>query len=55
MLSQAIVSDPKDKSDHDRLEQSALQQFQQAKQQRFQPVEKFVSPRILAVWNQAGM
>ena len=55
MLSQAIVYDPKDKSDHDRLEQSALQQFQQAKQERFKPIEKFVSPKILSVWNQPGM
>jgi hypothetical protein len=55
MLSQALVSDPKNKDDHDRLQQNALQQFQQAKQERFRPVEKYVSPKILAVWNQSGM
>jgi hypothetical protein len=55
MLSQALVSDPKSKDDHDRLQQNALQQFQQAKQERFKPAEKYVSPRILAVWNQSGM
>jgi hypothetical protein len=55
MLSQAFVSDPKNKDDHDRLEQNALQQFQQAKQERFKPAEKYVSPKILAVWNQSGM
>jgi hypothetical protein len=55
MLSQAIVSNPKNREDHDRLEQNALQQFQQAKKERFKPVEKFVSPKILAVWNQPGL
>ncbi|HTZ90219.1 MAG TPA: hypothetical protein VMA71_07755 [Alloacidobacterium sp.] len=55
MLSQAILTSPKSKQDRDRLQQGALQQFQQAKQQRFKPLEKYVSPKILAVWNQAGM
>ena len=54
MLSEAILSDPKS-GNHDRLRQDALQQFQQAKQQGFKPVEKYVSPKILAVWNQPGM
>jgi len=55
MLSQAILSSPKSKQERDRLQQDALEQFQRAKQERFKPVEKYVSPKILAVWNQAGM
>ncbi len=55
MLSQAIVANPKNREEHDRLQQSAEQQFQQAKQERFKPVAKYVSPKILAVWNQPGM
>jgi hypothetical protein len=55
MLAQAFVSDPKSKDDQDRLQQSALQQFQQAKQVRYRPAEKYISPKILAIWNQPGM
>lgn len=55
MLSQAIVSSPKSTQERDRLQQSAMQQFQQAKQERFKPIEKYVSPKILAVWNQPGL
>lgn len=55
ILSQAILSDPKSTEEHNRLQQNAIQQFQQAKQQGFKPLEKFVSPKILAVWNQPGM
>ncbi len=55
MLSQAIVSSPKSIQERDRLQRSAVQQFQQAKQERFKPIEKYVSPKILAVWNQPGM
>jgi hypothetical protein len=55
MLSQAIVSSPKSIQERDRLQKSAALQFQQAKQERFKPIEKYVSPRILAVWNQPGM
>lgn len=55
ILSQAILSSPKSREEHDRLQQNAMEQFQQAKQQGFKPLEKFVSPKILAVWNQPGM
>lgn len=55
MISQAFVADPKKPDNSDRLRQSALQQFQQAKQEKYKPVEKYVSPKVLAVWNQAGM
>jgi hypothetical protein len=55
ILSQAILSSPKSREEHDRLQQNAVQQFQQAKQERFKPIEKYVSPKILAVWNQPGM
>lgn len=54
-ISQAFLSDPKDKKEYDKLQQSALEAFRQAKQANFKPVEKFVSPKILAVWTQAGM
>jgi hypothetical protein len=55
ILSQAILSSPKSIQERDHLQHDALEQFQQAKQEHFRPVEKFVSPKILAVWNQAGM
>jgi tetratricopeptide (TPR) repeat protein len=54
MLSEAIVADPKSAATSNRLRQDALQQFQQAKQEKFKPVEKYVSPKVLAVWNQTG-
>jgi len=55
ILSQAVLSSPKEKKEYDRLNQAALENFQKAKQEKFKPVEKYVSPRILAVWAQAGM
>ncbi|HVW78737.1 MAG TPA: tetratricopeptide repeat protein [Alloacidobacterium sp.] len=55
LLSQAIVSDPKNKDDQNHLQQTAMQQFQEAKQANFKPAQKYVSPKILAVWNQPGM
>jgi tetratricopeptide (TPR) repeat protein len=53
-MTQAFLSDPKNKAHHDSLQQSAVQEFQLAKQEHFKPVEKYVSPKILAVWNQSG-
>jgi hypothetical protein len=53
MLSQAILTNPQNKDDSDRLRKSAMQQFHQAKQQNFKPVQKYVSPKILAVWGQS--
>jgi hypothetical protein len=53
MLSQAILTSPQDKEDSDRLRKSAMQQFQQAKQQNFKPAQKYVSPKILAAWGQS--
>jgi hypothetical protein len=55
MLSQAFLSNSKSKEEYNRLQQGALDNFRLAKQEKFKPVEKYVSPRILAVWNQAGM
>lgn len=55
MISQAILSSPKSREERDRLEKDAMQQFQQARQERYKPVEKYVSPKVLAAWNQAGM
>jgi len=55
MLSQAVLASPKSKEEYSRLQQGALDNFRLAKQEKFKPVEKYVSPRILAVWNQAGM
>lgn len=53
-MTQAFLSDPRNKANHDSLQRSAVQEFQLAKQEHFKPVEKYVSPKILAVWNQSG-
>ena len=55
MLARAILASPKSKEEYDRFQQAAMENFQKAKQEKFKPVEKYVSPKILAVWAQAGM
>jgi len=53
-MAQAFLSDPQNKARRDDLQRSAVQEFQLAKQEHFKPIEKYVSPKILAVWNQSG-
>ncbi len=53
-MTQAFLSDPQNKTNRDSLQRNAVQEFQLAKQEHFKPIEKYVSPRILAVWNQSG-
>lgn len=55
MISQALFADPKNKDENSQLQQGAMKEFQQAKQAKFKPVEKAVSPKVLAVWNQNGL
>ncbi len=55
MLARAILAGPKNKDEYTRFHQSAMENFEKAKQEKFKPVEKYVSPKILAVWAQAGM
>ena len=50
LLSQAILADPHDGAHMRSLLENADQQFQMARQENYVPVEKLVSPRILAEW-----
>jgi hypothetical protein len=50
LLSEAIFADPHDQAHANSLRQSAEQQFEEARQEKYKPVESQVSPRILAAW-----
>ena len=52
LLSQAILADPKNAADSDRLRSQALKQFVLAKQLRYVPLQSAVSPKILEQWAQ---
>jgi predicted negative regulator of RcsB-dependent stress response len=54
LLSQAILADPHDHENQSSLRQNADEQFQMARQENYMPVEKLVSPRILAEWAKGG-
>jgi hypothetical protein len=54
LLSQAILADPHDQANQSSLRGSADQQFQMAREENYMPVEKLVSPRILAEWAKSG-
>ena len=53
MAAEALLSDPKVKSDSDTLQQQALHEFQLARREHYQPVQRYLSPRILALWNES--
>jgi hypothetical protein len=54
LLSQAILADPKDKTGADALRRQGLEQLALARQFHYVPVDSAVSPKILALWSQAG-
>jgi hypothetical protein len=51
-MADAILSDPKE---YDYLRRNAVLYFHLAKQEHFKPVEKYIPPKILSVWNQTGI
>jgi hypothetical protein len=53
LLSEAILADPRDETHVGSLRQSAEQQFAQARQEKYKPVESLVSPRILEEWTKS--
>lgn len=50
LYSQAIFTDPHDQAHMHTLQQNADEEFKLARQENYKPVEKLVSPRILAEW-----
>ncbi|WP_263385339.1 tetratricopeptide repeat protein [Granulicella arctica] len=52
--SQALLADPRGKTEHKSLEQHALLEFQQARCEHYQPIEKYLSPKVLALWNKSS-
>ncbi len=50
LYSQAILTDPHDQPHMHTLQQNADEEFKLARQENYKPVEKLVSPRILAEW-----
>ena len=50
LLSQAILADSRSEGQASDLRQKAQQQFQLARQARYNPVETLISPKILAEW-----
>jgi hypothetical protein len=51
LISEAIVDDPKDADEIAGLRQKSQQEFILAKQANYRPIEKLVSPKIIAEWN----
>ena len=54
LLSEAILADPKNAADSDKLRNQALEEFVLAKQLHYVPLQSAVSPKILAQWAQTG-
>jgi hypothetical protein len=54
LLSEAILTDSHDEAHAKDLKQSADVQFVQARQEKYKPVEKLVSPKILSEWAKSG-
>jgi hypothetical protein len=54
LLSQAILADPHDAAQAQDLRQNAQQQFALARQAHYKPIDKLVSPKILAAWTDTG-
>lgn len=54
LLSEAILADPHDTARMHSLQQSADEQFAMARQESYKPLEKLVSPRIMAEWTKTG-
>jgi len=54
LLSQALLTSPKDQARVDALHQLAQDQFVLAKQLHYKPIESAISPKILAQWTQTS-
>jgi hypothetical protein len=54
LLSQAILVDPRNAADSDKLRNQALEEFVRAKQLQYVPLQSAVSPKIFAQWAQTG-
>jgi hypothetical protein len=54
LLTQALLTSPKDQPKSDALRQKAQNQFVLAKQLHYRPIESAVSPKILAHWAEVG-
>jgi hypothetical protein len=54
LWSQFLLGDPHDERGVQSLQQSADEQFALARQENYKPIEKFLSPKILAEWTKSG-
>jgi hypothetical protein len=54
LLTQALLTSPKNQLQTDTLRKQALDQFAFAKQLHYKPIESAVSPKIFAQWTQTG-
>jgi hypothetical protein len=54
LLSQALLTDPKDKTGADALRRQGQEQLALARQSHYVPLDSVVSPKILVLWAQAG-
>lgn len=54
LLSQSIFADPHDEEHARTLQQNADEEFAMARQEKYKPVEKLVSPKILTEWTKSG-
>jgi hypothetical protein len=54
LLTQALLTSPKNQPQVDTLREQALDQFALAKQLHYKPIESAVSPKVFAQWTQTG-
>ncbi len=54
LLSQAMLDDPADTDNLNKLRQQAQQEFVAARQQHYLAPETFISPKIMAEWSRTG-
>lgn len=54
LFSQSIFAGPHDEEQVRTLQQNADEQFAMARQEKYKPVEKLVSPKILTEWTKGG-
>jgi tetratricopeptide (TPR) repeat protein len=54
LMTEALLLNPENRATFDSLQRDAKQEFLLAKQEHFKPAQKYVSPKILAIWNQTG-
>lgn len=54
LVAQSIFADPHEEEHVRTLQQNADEQFAMARQEKYHPVEKLVSPKILTEWTKSG-